>query len=476
MALWKPVNIKRKNITNSFGSGINVGIPGYEIKEGEVTYIRNMDSHEYPGITTRYDRTLYNSTMPSLSSPFSIGERNNSQLHVLYDKYWSYWDTASSGLINLSSSLSSTDGEIMDFNTGSKKYTLMMNSTQLRYWDGESTSSTSYTLGDANTPYTKIFTVHKGRIFAGKGATLYYCGLNLINDWTTPNSAGAITISQTKGEISGISVFGDKVIVFTQCSMHELFGTSPDYFEFINIESEVGCASRRSIVRANKKLYWMWTDGIYEFDGGSPTKISMPVKEYIKSIDPDYLSLVSAGSQGEYIYFAIPYNGSTSNNLLLVYDTNFQKWYVDTGNFIDFATIGSNVYGLDSTGGIYNMRDTNTGKDNGISIPWDMITKPYIVASGNNRETLEDVSLLYRGSSDATLNVYYSTHPTNNDSSSFNLLAASSDFTLDNNPRTKRLLLPSTVLQDESVYRLRYTGSDDITIYRQEQNFRIKRR
>jgi hypothetical protein len=476
MALWKPVSTRTRSVINTFGEGLNVGTPPFEIANGDLTYVRNMDSHEYPAITTRYDRNLYNSTIPTLTSPNGIGERANSGLHVLYDKYWAYWSTASSAFVNLSSSLSSTGGEIQDFNTGSARYTIMMNSTQMRYWDGASTSSTSYTLGDASTPFTKIFTVHKGRVFACKNATVYYSAFNIINDWTSANDAGNITVARAKGNITGAAEYNDKVIVFTQFSMHELYGTDAANFELIDVEGEVGCVSNRSIVKANKRLYWAWIDGIYEYNGGTPIKVSKKVDDYFKLITVGYESLISSGSRGDYIYFAIPYNGSTTNNLLLTFDTSIQKWYVDTGNFTDFVTIGNAVLGLDSTGGIQNMRDTNTGKDNGSAISWDFITKPYVVGTGNTAETLWDMSLLYKASTSATMNVYYSTHATDTASSSFNAIATSSDFTLDNTQHTKRLILPTTTIQNEPFYRLRFSGTGDVTFYRLEQNFRIKKR
>jgi hypothetical protein len=331
-------------------------------------------------------------------------------------------------------------------------------------------------LGDGTTPFTKIFTVGKNRIFACKGATIFYCARYSINDWTTPNDAGSIVLGKSKGDLTGASAYNDKVIFFTQYSMHELFGTSPANYEIVDVEGEIGCVANKSIVKANKRLYWAWIDGIYEYNGGTPVKISKKVYEYFKLITSGYQSLIVAGSRGDYIYFAIPYNGSTTNNLLLVYDTSIQKWFVDTGNFVDFVTIGNSVYGLDSTGGIQNMRNTNTGKDNGTAISWEFITKPFITGTGQTAETVWDMSLLYKASTSATINVSYSTHATDNASTSFNAIAATTDFTLDGTQHTKRLIPPSTSLQNEPFYRLRFNGTGDFTCYRLAQNYRIKKR
>jgi hypothetical protein len=474
MPMWRPVSVVNKTVTNSLGDGLNLGVPPFDIKESELTYVSNMDSHEYPAITTRYDRTNFSTALSALSAPNGIGERANTYLHVVDGKNWQYWNPTSTALATLSTSLTATaQAEIMDFNTGSVRYTILMNSTQAKYWT--STGSTALNLGDASMPYTNIFTVHKGRIYAAKGATVYYCALNSVNDWTTSNDAGNITIARAKGDITGICEYNDKVIAFTEYSMHELYGSSPSNFELIDVEGNIGCVSNRSIIKANKKLYWAWVDGIYEYNGGTPLKISQPVNTYIKGILYSRLNLIAAGSNGDFIYFAIPY-ANTTNNMLLMYDTRIGKWYTETGSFKDFTLIGNSLYGLTLGGEVVNMRNTNTGKDNSTSISWSFITKPYITGSGNTAETLWDISVLYKGSSDATMNVYYSTHASNNDSTSFNSIAVSSDFDLDNSEHVERLLIPSTVLQNEPFFRLKFDGTDDVTVYRIERTFRTKRR
>jgi hypothetical protein len=461
-----------KKVTNNFGDGINTGLPPFDIKDNELTYIRDLSSQDYPSLSVRPGRTFLSTSMPTLTTPNAIGERNNSQLHVIDGNTWKRWDTATTAFVNLTTALSNTDAEFLDFVTSTSRYTIMMNSTQMKYWDG---TSTVLNLGDANTPFTKIFVVQKDRLYAANDATIYYSAKNNINDWTTANDAGKIPIARCKGSITGLCEFNDKVIVFTESSMHELFGTGPSNYDLIDVEGEIGCLSNRSIIKANKKLYWYWTNGIYEYNGGSPIKISQPVEDYINGIAYANRTLVVSGSRADIVYFAIPYNSST-NNILLVYDTRIGKWYVETGNFKDFVTIQNTIYGMDSTGGILNMRNTSTDTDNGVAISYDFITKPYVQGSGNMKQTLWDESLLYNGNAGATLNVSYSTASTDNNSTSFNAIAASSDFTFDGKDHVKRIIPPSNAVQDESFYRLRFSGTGAVTFHRLEQNYRVKRR
>lgn len=475
MAQWRAPSYKYQTEVKSLGDGVNTGVPPFDIRESELTYARNLGSQDYPAITTRYGRTFYSTAMSSLSTNASgFGERANSQLHFIDGNAWKYWSTSSTGFVELSTSLTSgAEAAFSDFVSGANRYTLMMNSTQLRYWNGA--SSTASTLGDATTPYTNIFTVHKGRIYAAKGSELFYSALNLINDWTTPNDAGSISITQAKGNIIALIEYNDKVIAFTEYGMHELFGTGPLNYELVDIEGEIGCYSRKSLVKCNKKLYWYWLDGIYEYNGSSPIKVSTPVDEYLKKIPYANRDKVTCGSVGDYLYISIPHTTS-NNDLVLVFDTRIGKWYIDTGNFDYFVKMGNSLYGLDSTGGVVNVRDDTVKTDNGTAISYDLITKPFTNRFVSQNATLSDMYFLISATTDTTINVSYSTNSTGTSTSLFKNIARTTDFNLTGLDQQVRVQVPTTDLQNVPFYRLRIDGTGDVTIHRWEKQYRAKRR
>jgi len=474
MALWKQPNYKIETENKTLGNGINVGVPSFDIDKTELTYVRNMGSQEYPAITTRFGRTFYSTDMTSLSTNLSgMGERANNQLHFIDGNTWKYWNSTASAFANLTTGLTAgAEAHIQDFVTGNNRYTLMMNSTQLKYWDGTSTSAT---LGDAATPFTNIFTIHKSRVFAASGAVLYYSAANDINDWTTANDAGNISLTQARGDITALVEYNDKVIAFTEFGMHELFGSAPTNFELIDVEGEIGCYSRKSVVKCNKRLYWYWQDGIYEYNGSSPRKVSQPVDEYIKSISYANRSKVACGSVGDFLYISIPYT-SSSNDLVLVFDTRINKWFVDTGNFDYFTKIQNALYGADSTGGVLNMRDESVKTDNGTAVSYDLITKPFLNKYNKQRATLTDMWFICNATTDSTINVSYSTSSTGTSTSLFNNIARTTDFDFTGSDQQTRIQIPTTDLQDLPYYRLRIDGTGDVTINRWERDYRVKRR
>lgn len=480
MSYWNPTKYAVKSVINTFGNGINTGLPPFQIDDSEATYLRNLDSREYPSIATRPPRSTY--AAPLSTNVNGLGHRNNATLHVIDNNTWKYWVPASSAYTNLTTTLSTNaKGELGEFVTNTDRYTFLMNSTQKLIWDG---SSTALTLGDANTPYTNLFTVHKGRIYALSGATVYYCALNATSDWTSANDAGNISITRAKGEGTAIYEYNDKVIVFTEFSLHELYGSGPTNYELVDVEGEVGCISDRSLIKVNRRLYWLWYDGVYEYDGSVPVKISDPVDHYIENINFDYKSKCVAGSIGDFLYLSIPYNGATQNNLILKYDTRLKKWYIEDGAFTDFVAIGKSLYGVDTAGRIYNMRDESAteGFDtNGVAtltaINWSLITKPFN-ARPQDKQTLQDMYIVadvtpYASTNDATLIIQYSTNVNNNNSTTFSTLASVSPST---NPQNQRVQVPIGNLQNLDWYRLRLAGYGKVTIHSLQQNLRVKTR
>jgi len=252
-------------------------------------------------------------------------------------------------------SLTSATGTFEEFSTGTTKYTIFSNATNRYAWNGTAVTSLS------NAPLSKIFTTHKGRIYWARDNDIVYSALNLINDYSTPNDAGTIDITQIKGGLVSLYAYSDRVWAFGEYSMHGLYGTGPANFELINIEGSVGSISDKGIAVANKKLYWVNYDGIYEFDGSVPYKISEPysgngvdggVTTFVQGIKLSLRSLIVSGSLGDYLYISIPYGSSaTTNNLTLVFDTKLRQWYIRDEGFLEFVTVGVVAIGVCTTGG-----------------------------------------------------------------------------------------------------------------------------
>ena len=357
------------------------------------------------------------------------------------------WTTVSTALTDTTSYAA-----IQDFARGTDRYTILMNGTDKLYWDGSTSVPVSFS---TSVPDTDIFTVHKGRVYAVRDNDIKYTALNDITDWTSANDAGTIDVTYARGPITAITEYNDHVICFTQFSMHMLYGDGPSDYDLINVEGRVGCVSNKSLAVCNKRLYWLWYDGVYQYSNGSVQKISLPVSEYIENMNTTYRSKAVAGAWNEYLYLAIPYGSTaTTNNLLLVFDTDKDKWYVETGAYKGFVTIGNVIYGVDYDGSIKNIRTGNT--DDGTAITWYHISKAFNDNSLNYK-ALQDIEMVYQTT--GTLNLDYSTSA---DSTAFTSLAVSSDFETDGIKH--RALILAHAMQDIEWYRLKLHGAGQATI------------
>jgi hypothetical protein len=464
VSLWN--NVKYKKVYNTVNfDDINTFLPPLEIADGQATDLRNLSSSRFPALKVRNGKTQIST---ALTTPNGLGQRNNQYVHYVDAKAWKYWNGSS--LVAVKTLSTDATGTFEEFNTGTIKYTIFANGTDKEAWDG--TTVTALT----NAPASKIFTTHKGRIYWALGTQLKYSALNVINDYTTANDAGAIDVTRAQGSITALHEFTDRVWIFTESGMHGLYGTSPSNFELIDTEGNVGCFSDLSVVKVNKKLYWATFDGIYEFDGSTPIKVSEPysgngvnggVTTFIKGINKTYKTLVCSGSFGDLLYVSIPYSATaTANNLTLVFDTKLRKWFIRDEGFVNFVTINNILYGVDTAGKLWDMT-TDATLDGATAISWYWISKSFSEGSPSSQLTTSDIWLSFKLPIGSTLTLAYSDAVTG---TSFTDILT---YTANASEQVQRAILPVTALQRVNWRRLKLYGTGDCEVYFMEQKGRM---
>lgn len=91
--------------------------------------------------------------------------------------------------------------------------------------------------------------------------------------WTGTGS-GAIDILDTQDRITGLARLGDRVFVFKEDSIWELYyvgGT--DIFKIRLISTDVGCRAGKTIVAVGAYLIFLGSNNVYKFDGATFTPI-----------------------------------------------------------------------------------------------------------------------------------------------------------------------------------------------------------
>ena len=337
------------------GGGVNTyGTPF--IKEGEARDSRNVSSRLFPALAVRPGT---DDAFIAITTPNALGQRNNQYPHIQDATIWKAW--SGTAWANIQTGLANAAGKFVEFATGTTLYTILANGTNTYSWDGSTAASI------AAAPATKLYAVHKGRVYAVLGKVLKFSSLNLITDWTTVDNAGSISITNAKGDGTAITEYNDHIVIWTEQSTHELYGTGPFNYQLVDI-SDDGCISDRSVIENSGVLYFMDYGWIKAYTGGKPVKVSHAVKTFIDGIALTYKAKICAGKNGKYLYWAIPYGAVTENNIVLEYDTDFKIWNVHSLAISQFVTIGETCYGVSPTGVIYDMESGTT--DNGTAIAW----------------------------------------------------------------------------------------------------------
>ena len=150
----------------------------------------------------------------------------------------------------------------------------------------------------------------------------------------------------------------------------------------------VGCVGKRAVCAVENDLFFMAQDGVRSLQRMQAAAgqwqlsdpVSTPIQQYIDRINKAAQSAIRACSYREFVFFAVPLDGSMTNNHCLVYNTRLNRWlgrwsgwnpieFVKTRfNSIEQMLFGNNVgqlfYWKDSS----DTNATSTYLDNGQPI------------------------------------------------------------------------------------------------------------
>lgn len=129
--------------------------------------------------------------------------------------------------------------------------------------------------------------------------------------------------------IRGIKQFNNQTILLKERSFHALIGNSFDNFQVVPISTEYGCLSNKSIVEYKQYLLWLDRQGVIEFNGTSFDIISTAVEPIFRRMNVsaarDKACAVHYKSRNQ-IWFGIPIDGSSVNNITVVFDYFIKAW------------------------------------------------------------------------------------------------------------------------------------------------------
>ena len=215
----------------------------------------------------------------------------------------------------------------------------------------------------------------------------------------------------------------DKFLIFERNSIYYAYidpngytsGASPGGGSYIkSLTSEFGCNARRSIVNAGEYIFFLSDSGVYLLNPsldlkllGNTTPLSDPISDVMARINVNYVGGAVGKVFNNRYYLAVPVDGATRNNAVLVYSMLNKAWEsVDTyptGMYIDnfvIALYGNarRIYATNQEGGIFVMEENTTSDEyipsgSGLLLPFVL---PGTIAASFNQNPIAGYVLTRR--------------------------------------------------------------------------------
>ena len=101
--------------------------------------------------------------------------------------------------------------------------------------------------------------VFKNTAFYSKGSDLFFTAPFTVDDFSAANGAGSINVAN---DITGLAVFRDQLIIFTQDTIKRITGSSSADFTMSPVTDKIGCINGDTIQEIGGDVIYLAPDGI----------------------------------------------------------------------------------------------------------------------------------------------------------------------------------------------------------------------
>lgn len=157
-------------------------------------------------------------------------------------------------------------------------------------WDG--TTFITLTNAPADVEGANFVAFHKNQMFFAKGEKLVFTAPYSDNDFTAANGAGTISLGNT---ITGIIVFREILIIFTEKTISQLTGTTVSDFSLQPITRKVGCVATDTIQEMGGDVMFLGPEGL-RLLGATDRNNDFSLGVVSKPIQSEATSLIASSS------------------------------------------------------------------------------------------------------------------------------------------------------------------------------------
>ena len=152
---------------------------------------------------------------------------------------------------------------------------------------------------------------------------IYWCA---VRDFTTWSATSWIEISMQDGQpITGMYPLADRLVIFKERSIYNLFFTGDSTLPFVYLVSNsptVGCMAPYSIQEVENGLVFLSFDGFYYYDSNNSYKMSLQIQNTIAGLNPTKLQNARSLKQRNKNRYmcAVTSSASSTNDTIIVWD------------------------------------------------------------------------------------------------------------------------------------------------------------
>ena len=256
-------------------------------------------------------------------------------------------------------------------------------------WDGASTVSVvpqGVTTGaSANMPCSDFGLYFKNRLVVKTARDRIAASDYLdYNTWDVDFAQFVINLGSNDAIVGFQPWQEDKFIIFERNSIYYAYidpngytsGAAPGGTSFIqSLTAEFGCSARRTVVNAGEYIFFLSDNGVYLLNPsldlkllGNTTPLSDPISDIIARINATAVSGAVGRMFNNRYYLAVPIDGATRNNAVLVYSMLNKAWEsIDTfptGMYVDNFVVSlygqaKRMYAINRENGIFLCEELN---------------------------------------------------------------------------------------------------------------------
>ena len=175
---------------------------------------------------------------------------------------------------------------------------------------------------------------------------VYWSWDNDPNNWAVdaehPDQGGGFIYVRTHDgtKVTAVKALMNDVVIFKDRSLHRITGSYPGEYELINVYGSTGPISENTIVSAGANVYFLCAEGLCVYNGVTVQTLALAAGDRRLAVLADRINREAAGKacsviHRDVMYIALPIDGATDNNAVLIYDMSQQIYTLLTGYRVD---------------------------------------------------------------------------------------------------------------------------------------------